>query len=122
MCIRDRAISPGQSFELQIWRQGVFQDLTPTAGERETAVATQLKGMQLAMREDTNQEVFLVIEYVSPDSPAARANLSAGDILYEVNQQRVYNIPDATKQLSKSQSRYSLTIIRNGTPYQTVID
>lgn len=56
---------------------------------------------------------------VKPGSPAARMGLASGDIVTELNRQRIGNAADMEKVLSGLDSRSHLTVIylRNGTQH-----
>lgn len=126
--------APGTEVTLTIQRNGMQQDvrarlaeLTPeAAGEQSQGGGAQggtKLGVSVApMNSDTARELGLpantqglVVENVDPAGPAAQAGLQAGDVIVEVNRQKVRSADDLQRALAASGNRPPLLLInRNG--------
>jgi len=113
------SIAPGTQISIDVLRNGKTENLSATTGERpgakagrETAVAGNnagevgvLNGVGVEdITAEARRELRLpqrlqgaVITDVAPDSAAARAGVNPGDVILEINRQRVENAEDAVK-------------------------
>ncbi len=106
----------GSQAQVTVIRDGKRLTIPVTLGEmptepREAAVETPEKrlGMslqdltpELARRLEIEEESGVVVTDVEEESPAARAGIEQGDIIQEVNRQRVASVKEFEEALSKS--------------------
>jgi serine protease Do len=124
MAIAD--LAPGSKIGLDILRNGQVMHLAATVAERPdpsgaASVASDrdqgvLNGVAVGdLDQDTRQQASVpqniegaVITNVDPDSAAARAGLQPGDVILEINRQRVHNAQDAVDLSAKAASKKTL--------------
>ncbi len=125
--------APGTEVTLTIERNGAEQDVHAKLGEltAQTAGGGQGGGTPSAgklgisvapMNADTARQLGLppatqglVIESVDPGGPAAQAGLQSGDVILEVNRQKVNSVADMQRVLAASGNRPPLLLVnRNG--------
>jgi serine protease Do len=122
------AVAPGTKVDLEVLREGKLEKLAATTGERpnrhgETAEALSpkddegvLNGVAVEdLTPEARRELNLperlkgaVISEVAPDSASARAGLSAGDVILEINRQRVGSADDAIKLSAQAENKKTL--------------
>jgi len=123
------AVAPGTKVNLDVLREGKVEKLAATTGERpnrfggralETAAAEDDEGVLngVAVEDltpDARREMNLpprlkgaVVSDVAPDSASARAGVSAGDVILEINHQRVASAEDAINLSAKAESKKTL--------------
>jgi serine protease Do len=122
------AIAPGTKVDLSVLRDGRSETLTATTGERPgsrgdhaSEVAANgdvgvLNGVGVGdidpeVRREMNLPERLhgaVITDVDPDSAAARAGLSAGDVILELNRHKVNSADDAVDLSAKAEGKKTL--------------
>ena len=95
--LRDSA--PGQTMELDYWRQGQrYVSRMTLAREADSLLARPFAGRAAALlRAEVRAltpEMGVVVSHVRPDGGASQAGLRAGDIIREVNQQPVRTMGD----------------------------
>jgi serine protease Do len=126
--------APGTTVTLTVVRNGTQQDMRATLGEltpeQEKAAQSgggapsgSKLGISVApLDADTARQLGLpattqglVIQSVDPSGPAAQAGLEAGDVIQEVNRQKVRSVDDMQRALQASGNRPPLLLInRNG--------
>ena len=137
------AIAPGTKVDLDILRDGKTQHLAATTGERPNNRVARAAGSAAEKNDegvlngvavgDLNGEARremnvparvkgAVITDVDPDSAAARAGLSAGDVILEINHQRVASAQEAVDLSAKAESKKTLLKLwsRGGTLFVVV--
>ena len=123
------SLSPGTKLNLDVLRDGEAKQFSAIAGERPGArTAGQstespsrrdegaLRGVAVddidpEVRRQLNipsQVTGAVITEVAPDSPAARAGISTGDVILEINKQPVTSAEGAVQLCAKADSKKSL--------------
>ena len=122
------AIAPNTKVTLDVLRDGKVEKLAATTGERpnrngrtnEIASAGDDEGVLngVAVEDLTTEarrEMNLpgrlkgaVVSEVAPDSASARAGVSAGDVILEINRQRVTSAEDAINLSAKAESKKTL--------------
>jgi serine protease Do len=117
----------GKQAKVELLRQGQTKTLTVTIAELKeeattvaSATATQL-GMEV---QDVTSELVqslglrttegVLVETVEEDGPAAAAGIRAGDVIIEVNRQRIRNTHDYSEALRKSLNAALLLLISRG--------
>lgn len=130
--------APGSKHTLQIIRNGHKDNITVTIGEQppnfgkgEITRNSPLKNMGLSLQNLTGElaEHFgykrgqgVLITEVAPASPAALAGLQAGQLIEEVNKQRVHNLKELQKAVKNSPNpKQVLLRIRAGEYSQYVV-
>jgi len=98
--------------KLEEWQRknpgGVF---TLFGGGRRVGISTNALGKQLA--DYFGVEHGALVTSVEPDSPAARAGLKAGDIVTEVDGERVEDAGDLSRAINrKDEGEVTLTVVR----------
>jgi len=137
------AIAPGTKINLDVLRDGKTQHLTATTGEHPSNRVARsgrsskhdddegvLNGVAVddlsgATRRQMNIPARIkgaVITEVDPDSAAARAGLSAGDVILELNHQPVTSAQDAVDLSAKAEGKKTLLKLwsRGGTLFVVV--
>jgi serine protease Do len=125
--------------DLELIRNGKHQIVSVTVGElKEAAVQTAKAeepgnnwGMQVgAITPDIASQFHLqsdkgvVVRHIAPDSPAADAGIQTGDVILEVNHDKVATVQDflgKAKQVKKDNKPALLLVQRGGTTLYTVI-
>ena len=121
------AIPPGTKIELTLRRDGKTEQIAATTGERpgsaphavETAAGDDVGVLNGVAVDDLTPEARrsmglpprlqgALITDVAPDSAAARAGLSSGDVILEINRQRVANAQEAVDLSAKAESKKTL--------------
>ena len=122
------AVPPDTKINLDVLRDGKSEQLVATTGERpnrrgETGEAVSknddegvLNGVAVEdLTPEARHEMNLperlkgaVVAEVAPDSASARAGLSAGDVILEINRQRVQSADDAIKLSAKAENKKTL--------------
>jgi serine protease Do len=129
----------GQSANLEVVRDGKHKTLAVTIGElKEAEVASARSdepgndwGIQvaentpeLAQRLNLQSDKGVVIQAVRPDTPASDAGLQAGDIVMEINHEKVTSVDDfvAKARQSKKSHKPALLLVKrgNGSMYMVV--
>ncbi len=130
--------APGSKHTLQLIRNGHKDNITVTIGEQpsnfgkgEITRNSPLKNMGLSLQNLTGDlaEHFgykrgqgVLITEVAPASPAAQAGLQAGQLIEEVNKQRVHNLTELQKAVQSSPNpKQVLLRIRAGEYSQYVV-
>ncbi len=131
-------ILPGTTVNIEIVRDGKTKKLTVTIGEQPENFGKtgftgddSLQNMGLTLQDLTqdlakqfNYEVDqgVLIADVEPDSPAAMANLKAGQLIEEVNKNRVHNLKQLKKVLEESKNGNQVLLrVRAGEYSQYVV-
>ena len=134
------ATAPGSSVRIGVIRDGKERTLTATIGRMAaemTAVpkpsgksADQFSRLglsvhrltpELARKFDLQGERGVLISGIEPGSPAAMANLQAGDLIVEANHQPVGSIEELQHALGKSPDKVLLLVKRSGESLFVVI-
>jgi serine protease Do len=134
------ATAPGSNVRIAVIRNGKERTLNATIGKMTAATAAtsrpsgkaadqldrlglnvQTLTPELARRYDLQGESGVIITGVDPDSPAAIANLQAGDLIVEANRVPVANVGEFQDALGKSPDQLLLLIKRNGASLFVVI-
>ncbi|HEY4245734.1 MAG TPA: DegQ family serine endoprotease [Lacunisphaera sp.] len=120
------AVAPDTKVNLEVLRDGKSETLAATTGKRPGAGHTSevastddegvLNGVAVEdLTPDARREMHLpsrlkgaVVSEVAPDSASARAGLSAGDVILEINRQRVTSAEDAINLSSKAENKKTL--------------
>ena len=122
------AVAPGTKISLDVLRDGKTEHLAATTGERPNRVGSRsfepagasdegvLNGVAVddltaEARHEMNLPARLngaVVTEVAPDSAAARAGVSSGDIILEINRQRVGSAQDAVELSAKAEGKKTL--------------
>ncbi len=122
------AVAPDTKVSLDVLRDGKTEKLTATTAERpgkngrvtETASANDDEGVLNGVAvEDLTPEARhemnlpgrlkgAVVSQVDPESAAAKAGVSAGDVILEINRQRVSSAQDAIDLSAKAESKKTL--------------
>jgi serine protease Do len=120
------AVAPDTKVNLEVLRDGKTEKLAATTGQRPNhngtlATSTNadegvLNGVAVEdLTPDARREMHLpsrlkgaVVSEVAPDSASARAGLSAGDVILEINRQRVTSAEDAVNLSAKAESKKTL--------------
>ena len=126
----------GTKVTLKILRDGEIKTVKATLGGKDGEVASAdeggswfskwldgvktdaLKGVQL---EDSDDPEGVRVVNIKPDSKAARAGLRPGDVIVEVNRERVRGTKDLKKALKKSDDKTLLLVVRDGGSFYLVI-
>jgi len=137
------AIAPGTKVSLDVLRDGKTETLTATTAERpgrdgkiaQVANAGDDEGVLNGVAvEDLTPEARhemnlpgrlkgAVVSQVDPESAAARAGLSAGDVILEINRQRVNSAEDAINLSAKAESKKTLVKLwSHGSTIFVVVD
>jgi serine protease Do len=140
------AVAPGTKVELDVLREGKTEKLTATTGERPKILAGGGRQMESSNRGDDDEGVLngvavedltpevrremnvpsrlkgAVITDVAPDSASARAGVSAGDVILEINRQRVVSAEEAIGLSAKAEGKKTLLKLwsRGGTIFVVV--
>jgi serine protease Do len=77
---------------------------------------------ELARRFGVPEEPGVVVTEVRPDSPAARATISEGDVIREINRTPVRSLDDVEKGLRAGDSRVLVRVEREGSARYVVIE
>lgn len=121
-------VAPGAKLSFEILREGKVVTLEATAGERpgsgHGATGSLSSGDDVGVlngvavddlnpesRQQFNLPAHLhgaIIASVAPDSAAARAGISAGDVILEINRHRVESSQDAVQLSEKAESKKTL--------------
>jgi serine protease Do len=131
----------GRTVELQIVRDRTPRVLRATLADASEAVETEAQGdnrstvarwgaelrrltPRLARRLGVPNEDGVVVTHVRPDSPAARAGISAGDVIREINRTSVNAVRDIEESISAggSEQEVLVRIERNGSPRYVVVN
>ena len=130
------AIDPGTSVEIEVIRDGKPKRLEVEIGEQESGelaarseetdtVSPLFTGVSLEVVEDYHRRRFelprdiegLIVTEVQPSSNAAEAGLQAGDVIEEINRQKVDTIAEFHEILDRSRKdRALLLVYRPGRP------
>ncbi len=122
------AVAPGTKVNLDVLRDGKTEKLAATTGERPTHFGQSaeeisqnddqgvLNGVAVEdLTPDARREMNLparlkgaVVSEVAPDSASARAGVSAGDVILEINRHRVTSAQDAIDLSAKAESKKTL--------------
>ena len=138
------AIAPGTKINLEVLRDGKAEKLAATTDVRPNRPGTRsfepsaapedegvLNGVAVDdITPDTRRAMNLpghlqgaVITDVAPDSAAARAGLSTGDVILEINRQRVASAQEAIELSAKADSKKTLLKLRShGSTIFVVVD
>lgn len=118
--LRDRLFQPRTP---QVWSTPPNMPNAPNAPEifsygfgnnRRVGITTAQLTKQLADYFGVNDGQGILITSVGENSPASKAGLKAGDVVTEVNGEKVVNAGDFTRSLNrKEDGEVTLTIIRN---------
>jgi len=142
--VRDRAAfmnivaaaDPGKKVDVEIIRDGKKKHLTVEIGEREAGevasgrmerdeISPLFTGVSLEVLEDYHRRRFeiprdiqgLIVTEVDPSSKAAAGGLDAGDVIIEINRQKVTDIGDFNGILERSRKdKVLLLVYRPGRP------
>jgi serine protease Do len=121
------AATPGQSIDLQVWRQGKLQDFSAKLADaadntaqiaqaRESGVhgklGLALRPLQAQELRDADIRQGLLVEDVT--GPAAAAGVQAGDLLLAVNGIPVQSVEQVRKVVAKADKSMALLIQRDG--------
>lgn len=134
------ATAPGSSVKLDVIRNGQERTFSATIGKMTSEAATapafsgkardqlarlglvvQTLTPELEQQFELQDEHGVLISGVEPGSPAAMANLQAGDLIVEVNRQPVSNTADLQGAIGMSPDRVLFLIKRNGASLFVVI-
>jgi serine protease Do len=134
------SMGSGKSVKLGLLREGKKQDLSVALAEVPTDLrrvawsdeksASSLDGLTLESlspslrnRFDIGSEVRsgVVVTDVQSGSPAARTGLRLGDVILEVNREKVASVASVKQQLQKSGKRTLLLVYREGTTVFVVV-
>ncbi|MGH7266022.1 MAG: DegQ family serine endoprotease, partial [Candidatus Rokuibacteriota bacterium] len=131
----------GKVVDLGVMRDGRTQPLQVTIGE--LAATRQVRAAdepgrhqpaadlglelapvtpELARRFGVPEEQGVVVTDVRPDSPAARATLSEGDVIREINRTPVRSLDDVEKGLRTADAQVLLRVEREGNARYVVIE
>lgn len=120
------AISPNTKISLKIIRDGKTKEIDVTIGTMpeegaETAPAKKESAWGLTVQNLTPElakqfgweadERGVMISAVEPDSAAAEARLRAGDLIKEVNRQKIQNLRDYKQAVEKAKKDQSLLLL-----------
>jgi serine protease Do len=129
LTIEVTSVAPGVKVNLDVLRDGKPEQLVATTGERpnraggrslEPAASPDDEGVLNGVavddltpegRREMNLPARLkgaVVSEVTPDSAAARAGVSAGDVILEINRQKVTSAQDAIEFSTKADSKKTL--------------
>lgn len=112
----------GTEIELGIIRNGEKQTLAVTLGSAGIAqiesrdIHPALEGAELE-----NDSMRVLVSSVEPRSPAARIGLREGDIILEINLNRITNLSDLQEQFDSSKDVFSMRIQRGNAQLYKVI-
>ncbi len=125
---------PGETVKLEISRNGTTKDLNVKLGElplsKEEAQNRQEDGAKDALEgisvqnldADTAAQLQLpestqgvVVTGIDPSSPKADSGLQKGDVIQEVNHQRIHNVAEFKQAMRNSSSGALLLVNRGGT-------
>lgn len=111
MDTRLREVLPPRNFNFKFSMPDLFPSMTPVLGVQ----AEDISG-QLGTYFHVPGEAGVLIREVSPNSPAAKAGLKAGDVITRVDGAAVKTVDDLREHLrdQREQKSVSLTIIRQG--------
>lgn len=123
---------PGSTVALKLLRDGKERTLRAKLAEGDEAEgsvtassAPKLAGARLrALTSDDSVPGVskgVLVEDVSPGSPAARAGLQAGDVIVAINQKAVDSVGDVTGAVERAQGPVALSIMRGTTRLFLVI-
>src|SRR5262249_13657181 len=121
-----------KAVDVVVLRNGKQQSLQVTIGELKDQQVASAKteepggswGMQvgditpeLARQFNLNSDKGVVIRRIQPDSPAADASLEQGDVVLEVNHEKVANVKDfiAKAKDAKNSKKPALLLVQRGT-------
>jgi serine protease Do len=125
-------MAPGTTANLRVWRNGSEHDITvklgelPTQNERASAAPENpqgaLEGVTVEnVNDQTAQQLGLpantqgvVVTDISPSSPVADSGLQQGDVIQEVNHQRVSNVNDFDRAMQRAGKSPLLLVNRQG--------
>jgi serine protease Do len=128
-----------KTIQLELVRNGKHKNVDVTIGELKEAQVQTAKaeepgtnwGMQVgAITPDIAQQFHLqgdkgvVVRHVAPDSPAADAGIQQGDVILEVNHEKIATVQDflgKAKQVKSGNKPALLLVQRGGTTLYTVI-
>jgi len=106
------ATEPGTSVRVTIWRDGGELTVTVTIGSRDaepTAAETDWMGLSVQeltpdLADSFSEEDLrgVLVADVEPGAPAARAQVSAGDVIISVNQEPVPDVRAYREQVTKA--------------------
>lgn len=131
----------GKTVELQVVRDRMPRVLRATLTDPSEAAESEAQGdnrstvdrwgidirrltPRLARRLGVPNESGVVVTHVRPDSPAARAGISIGDVIREVNRTSVNTVPDIEESMRASGSGQEVLvrIERKGSPRYLVVN
>ena len=117
--------APGDSFKLEIWRQGAAKELTARLGSADQKAAQAagpkdsvaqgklglaLRPLQPAEQQEAGVDSGLLVQQAS--GPAALAGVEAGDVLLSINGVPVKNIEQVRATVAKAEKSVALLIQR----------
>jgi len=124
--------NPGDKVDLQVVRQGDRQTITvqlgklgAQGGRAEIDRDGILKGLVLGQLDRETREKFnipdsvghgVVVANIERDSPAARTGLRPGDVILEVNREKLESIEQFKRTYEKAREGLLLLVFRDGNP------
>ena len=127
-------MQPGEAVQLKISRNGSTRDISVKLGELpvskqeaqnqpEGASKDALEGISVeSLNAETAKQLELpestkgvVVTGIDPSSPKAESGLRKGDVIQEVNHQRVHNVAEFEQAMHKSGNSALLLVNRGGT-------
>jgi len=127
-------MQPGEAVQLKISRNGSTRDISVKLGELpvskqeaqnqpEGASKDALEGVSVeSLNAETAKQLELpestkgvVVTGIDPSSPKAESGLRKGDVIQEVNHQRVHNVAEFEQAMHKSGNSALLLVNRGGT-------
>ena len=111
-----QTMTPDQSVDLTIWREGELENVTLIAKKIPENVASQLANRLLGVNLEWNNQGYFVVSRVRNGSPAHMRSIRKGDILLRVNG-LLLNNEDALKRamLSLRGRDRALAMVQRGT-------
>ena len=115
-------IRPGNSFDIEYYRDGVLYSEKITIKSRNdgrqarsrTTLLSKFEGAAFVNGSYGDYGRVVIIESVDPGSAAEKSGLVRDDIILNVNRQKITNVAELKAVIQRARGRFLIQLIRNG--------